>query len=142
MLILDHHEGYINWDEYEYNQRVIANNANMKGVMVRGSVRRGAGDCWRACSGAANCGRKFHVTYSGAQGRVVRYGCRGAQVNHGGSACTNIGALRLERVVSEAVLEVVSPLGVEAALKHGTADGSASVCEAPAARARSSTSAV
>ena len=115
VLILDHHEGYINWDEYEYNQRVIANNANMKGVMVRGSVRRGAG-LLAGLLRCGKCGRKFHVTYSGAQGRVVRYGCRGAQVNHGGSACTNIGALRLERVVSEAVLEVVSPLGVEAAL--------------------------
>ena len=39
------------------------------------------------------------------------------QINHGGRACTNIGALRPERVVSEAVLDVVSPLGIEAALQ-------------------------
>ena len=116
VLIVDHHDGYVSWDEYEYNQRVIANNANMKGAMVRGSVRRGAG-LLAGLIRCGACGRKFHVTYSGTQGRVTRYGCRGAQVNHGGRACTNIGALRLERVVSEAVLEVVSPLGVEAALQ-------------------------
>ena len=87
--------------------------------MVRGSVRRGAG-LLAGLLRCGICGRKFYVTYSGAQGRVTRYGCRGAQGNRGGRACTNIGALRLlrlERVVSEAVLEVVSPLGVEAALQ-------------------------
>ena len=116
VLILDHHEGYVTWDEYEYNQRVIANNANMKGIMVRGSVRRGAG-LLAGLLRCDKCGRKFHVTYSGAHGRVTRYGCRGAQVNHGGSPCTSIGAIRLERVVAQAVLEVVSPLGVAAALQ-------------------------
>ena len=116
VLILDHHDGYISWDEYEYNQQVIANNANMKGSMVRGSVRRGAG-LLAGLLRCGKCGRKFHVTYSGTKGRVTRYGCRGAQVNHGGSACTSIGALRLERAISEAVLDVVSPLGVAAALQ-------------------------
>ena len=116
VLILEHHEGYVTWDEYEYNQRVIANNANMKGVMVRGSVRRGAG-LLAGLLRCGKCGRKFHVTYSGTRGRVARYGCRGAQVNHGGRACTNMGALRLEQVVTEAVLGVVSPLAMEAALQ-------------------------
>ena len=116
VLIIDHHEGYVTWDEYEYNQRVIANNANMKGIMVRGSVRRGAG-LLAGLLRCDKCGRKFHVTYSGTHGRVTRYGCRGAQVNHGGSPCTSIGAIRLERVVAQAVLDVVSPLGVAAALQ-------------------------
>jgi DNA invertase Pin-like site-specific DNA recombinase len=39
VLILDHHEGYISWVEYERNMEVIANNAGNKGLMVR---RRGA----------------------------------------------------------------------------------------------------
>ena len=116
VLILDHHEGYVTWDEYEYNQQVIANNANMKGIMVRGSVRRGAG-LLAGLLRCDKCGRKFHVTYSGTHGRVTRYGCRGAQVNHGGSPCTSIGAIRLERVVAQAVLDVVSPMGVAAALQ-------------------------
>jgi hypothetical protein len=41
VLITAHHEGYIDWETYEHNQRVIADNANMKGEMVRGSLRRG-----------------------------------------------------------------------------------------------------
>src|SRR5208283_3676852 len=39
VLIRDHHDGYILWEEYDRNQKVIAGNANMKGTMVAGSVR-------------------------------------------------------------------------------------------------------
>jgi DNA invertase Pin-like site-specific DNA recombinase len=38
VLLLDHHEGYISWEEYQTNRSLIAQNANMKGAMVRGQV--------------------------------------------------------------------------------------------------------
>ena len=43
VLIHDHHEGYISWKDYQRNQEVITSNANMKGAMVKGSVREGGG---------------------------------------------------------------------------------------------------
>jgi len=116
VLIKDHHEGYIGWDEYLHNQQLIAENANMKGAMVRGSVKRGAG-LLAGLLRCGHCGRKMHVTYSGTKGRVIRYGCRGALINHGAGSCINIGALRLERVIGEELLRVLSPLGLEAALE-------------------------
>jgi hypothetical protein len=36
VLIKDHHEAYITWDEFERNQRVIANNATGKGRQLPG----------------------------------------------------------------------------------------------------------
>jgi hypothetical protein len=43
VFIVDHHEGYISWEQYERNQRVMADNANSKGLTaVRGSIRRGS----------------------------------------------------------------------------------------------------
>lgn len=53
----------------------------------------------------------------GAKGQVVRYGCRGAAINHGAGRCINIGAIRLERVITEELLTVLSPLGLEAAIE-------------------------
>jgi DNA invertase Pin-like site-specific DNA recombinase len=53
VLIRDHHDGYISWDEYDRNQKVIAGNANMKGTMVAGSVRKGGG----LLVGLLRCGR-------------------------------------------------------------------------------------
>src|ERR1700680_400781 len=33
VLLLDHHEGYLSWTEFERNQRLIADNANSKGLI-------------------------------------------------------------------------------------------------------------
>jgi len=115
-LIKNHHERYINWEEYKHNQQVIAENANMKGAMARGSVKRGPA-LLAGLLRCGHCGRKLHVSYSGSNGQVVRYNCRGAQINHGTGSCINIGSLRLERVIIKAMLEVLSPIGIEAAIE-------------------------
>ena len=41
VLLVDHHAGYLSWTDYERNQQLIADNANGKGMMVRGVVRKG-----------------------------------------------------------------------------------------------------
>jgi len=113
ILIRDHHESYICWDEYQTtNLRVIAGKANMKGAMVRGSVKRGP-SLLAGLLRCGHCGRKLHVCYS--QSHTPRYGCRGALINHGESACISLGSFRLEKVISETVLSILSPLGMEAA---------------------------
>ena len=114
ILILDHHESYIGWDEYERNQELIRQNANMKGVMVRGAARNGPA-LLAGLLRCGHCGRKLHVTYSGTKGTVTRYGCRGAMVNHGTGNCISIGAIKLERVIGQAALDILSPLGIDAA---------------------------
>lgn len=116
VLIKDHHEGYIGWEEYLHNRQLIAENANMKGAMVRGSVKRGPG-LLAGLLRCGHCGRKMHVTYSGSKGQVTRYACRGAAINHGAAPCINIGAMRLERVITEELLMVLSPLGIQAAIE-------------------------
>ena len=41
LLVTTIHEGYLSWPDYERNQRLIADNANGKGMMVRGAVLQG-----------------------------------------------------------------------------------------------------
>jgi hypothetical protein len=60
VLILDHHEGYVSWNEYERNQQLIANNAGNKGLMVRRAVRPGA-TLLNGLLRCGRCGRKLHV---------------------------------------------------------------------------------
>ena len=84
VVIPDHHEGYIDWDEYQSNQRQITNNAAMKGMLVRGPARNG-GALLAGLLRCGHCGRKLHVTYSGAQGDCLRYACQGAMINFLGS---------------------------------------------------------
>jgi excisionase family DNA binding protein len=117
VLITEHHEGYIDWQTYEHNQRVIADNANMKGEMVRGALRRGEA-LLAGLLRCGHCGRKLHVGYSGSSGEVSRYYCRGAQLNHGAAGkCISFGALRIDQAVGAEVLQLLKPLGIEAALR-------------------------
>jgi excisionase family DNA binding protein len=127
VLITEHHEGYIDWSTYEHNQRVIADNANMKGEMVRGALRRGEA-LLAGLLRCGHCGRKLHVGYSGSTGEVSRYYCRGAQLNHGADKCISFGALRIDQMVSAEVLRLLKPLGIEAALR--AIDGQATEVDA------------
>ena len=115
VLIVDHHEGYVSWAEFERNQRLIADNANCRGLMARGAVRRG--DALLAgLLRCGHCGRRLHVSYSGTDGYCVRYNCRGAHINHGTRPCIAFGGLRVDAAVGAEALRLLSPLGVEAAL--------------------------
>jgi DNA invertase Pin-like site-specific DNA recombinase len=114
VLIKDHHEAYITWDEFERNQRVIANNANGKGsAKVKGAVRRGE-LLLPGLLRCGHCGRKLHAAYSGKLGR---YNCYGARTNHGTARCISISGLSIDAAVSTEVLRILRPLGIDAAAK-------------------------
>lgn len=62
VMILDHHEGYIDWDAYRGNQELMAHNTNGRGGAVRGSIRSGSA----LLSGllrCGHCGAKLCVAY-------------------------------------------------------------------------------
>jgi DNA invertase Pin-like site-specific DNA recombinase len=114
VLIKDHHEPYITWDEFERNQRVIANNATGKGsAMAKGAVRRGE-LLLPGLLRCGHCGRKLHVSYSGKLGR---YSCYGARTNHGTARCISISGLSIDAAVSAEVLRILQPLGIDAAVR-------------------------
>ncbi len=115
VLLPNHHEGYIAWETYERNQQLIADNAQMKGLMARGAARQGP-SLVAGLLRCGRCGRRLHVTYSGSTGRVVRYHCRGAQSNHGADRCISIGGLRIDEAIEREVLRVLTPAAIEAAL--------------------------
>ena len=116
VLIVDHHEGYVSWEEFERNQRLIADNANCKGLMARGAIRRG--DALLAgLLRCGHCGRRLHVSYSGTDGYCVRYSCLGAHLNHGTRRCISFGGVRVDSAVAEEVLRLLSPLGIEASVE-------------------------
>jgi DNA invertase Pin-like site-specific DNA recombinase len=115
VLILEHHEGYIGWAEFERNQRLIADNANGKSFMSRGSIRRGEA-LLAGLLRCGHCGRKLHVAYSGENGNTGRYHCRGSQLNHGGDRCISFGGMRVDRAIGTEVIARLQPLGIEAAI--------------------------
>jgi DNA invertase Pin-like site-specific DNA recombinase len=114
VLIKDHHEGYVSWEEFERNQRLIADNANRRSNMGRGSIRRGEA-LLAGLFRCARCGRKLKVAYSAKGGPAQRYVC-GAFSDRVDSRCISFGGMRIDRAVAQEVLDRLQPLGLEAAI--------------------------
>lgn len=115
VLLRDHHSGYISWEEYEANQKMIAENAHMQKRMARKSARGGRA----LLTGLVRCGRcarMMRVFYGMRSGHAHRYLCRGDDAQVRAGLCTGIGGVRVDRAVAEKLLEAVSAHGVDAAI--------------------------
>jgi DNA invertase Pin-like site-specific DNA recombinase len=113
VLILNHHEGYIDWDVYQSNQTMIAHNENAKSYAVRGAVQSGAA-LLAGLLRCGHCGAKLLAQYP--RPHVIRYQCSGHALNPNQTSCVLFGGLRADRLVAEQLLQCLTPLGIDAAM--------------------------
>lgn len=113
VLITDHHEGYISWNEYQRSQAMIAHNAMARGDAVRGAVRSGQA-LLVGLLRCGHCGRKLHVEYP-SQGHI-RYACMTSRLDPNGVCCVRTNGLQTDELIGEEILRCMAPLGIEAAL--------------------------
>jgi DNA invertase Pin-like site-specific DNA recombinase len=113
VCIREHHPGYISWAEYERNQAALARNSFCK-PSERSKSGRGGHALLIGLLRCRRCGRRLRVHYSGYN---IRYNCKDGVTNFGVVPCINFGARRPDAAVAHAVLEVVHPLAIEAAMK-------------------------
>ena len=69
VLLRDNHEGYITWERFEENQRMILENAHMKKLTSRKSGRGGRA-LLTGLARCGRCGRMMQVFYQGV-GRIA-----------------------------------------------------------------------
>jgi hypothetical protein len=115
VLLKDHHEGYIDWAEFERNQTQLAANAYRR----TGGAKSGRGG--RALlSGllmCGRCGRRLTVVYTGrGQARPV-YRCDRPNLMLGLPRCLGFGGPRIDAAIAGEILRVVDPMAIEAALE-------------------------
>jgi DNA invertase Pin-like site-specific DNA recombinase len=116
VFLRDHHEGYIDWETYQENQRMMRRNSlDLQSDPAASAVRQGQGLLVGVLR-CGRCGRRMHVRYWGRKGTRGRYLCTG-DYQAGGRYCIAFGGGLVDRRFSERVLEVISPLGVEASLQ-------------------------
>jgi excisionase family DNA binding protein len=121
-LILDHHEGYISWEQHERILAQIASNASIKSGS--GAAREGQA-LLQGLVRCGRCGRRMHSAYSGArsrQGYARRYYCdpREGEVTHNGPAgpeCQGLGGRQLDEAVLEQAFRVLEPAAITATAK-------------------------
>jgi DNA invertase Pin-like site-specific DNA recombinase len=115
VLIKDHHEGYITWEQFERNQKVLSEN----NFMLTGSTRkagRGGHGLLTGLLRCRRCGRMLYTYYSG-RGDLVRYACRGVNIVHAGPRCISFAGARPEQRIVGEILRAVESSAVEAALQ-------------------------
>lgn len=116
VFIRDHHPGYIDWATYEENRRMIRRNSvNLQADETMAAIRAGQG-LLVGLLRCGHCGRKLHVRYWGSHGTHARYLCKG-EYDDGGQYCIGFGGSSVDRRLSQELLNVISPLGVEASLR-------------------------
>ena len=113
VLILNHHAGYIDWDVYQSNQTMIAHNENAKSYAVRGAVQHGEA-LLAGLLRCGHCGAKLLAQHP--RPHVIRYQCSGHVLNPNQAYCVLFGGLRADRLVTEQLLQCLTPLGIDAAM--------------------------
>jgi DNA invertase Pin-like site-specific DNA recombinase len=115
VFIRDHHQGFIDWQTFEANQRRIKSNTRPTPHQPGGAVREGAA----LLQGVARCGRcsrKLRVSYSG-KFSTPAYHCAGNSVTNGRAEyCMRVGGKQIDVAVARAFLAALAPAGLEAAL--------------------------
>lgn len=108
------HEGYVAWERYERIQRAIHGNLHLASTS-----RAGAREGKALVSGLLRCRRcasKLTVHYTGQRHDAARYACHRAWLDKGQPRCISFGGSRVDAAVGAAILSVVQPASIEAAI--------------------------
>ena len=108
------HEGYVDWERSEAIRRMVSDNipnsrhhgaAKHGDALLAGLIR-----CHR-------CGRKLTLRYTGAKHDIPRYSCSRGWLDNGEPRCIAFGGLRVDDAIEAAILKVVEPSAITAAIE-------------------------
>jgi DNA invertase Pin-like site-specific DNA recombinase len=115
VTIRDHHEGYIEWDQFIANrERLAANRTNSE--VLPNPAREGL--CLlQGIALCGQCGRRLTVRYTGNDGIYPVYQCSWRHREGLASrACLSIPATPLDQAISERLVTAVTPVTIDLAL--------------------------
>src|SRR6516162_7246077 len=112
-LMPNAHEGYVSWDKAEAIRKMVSSNvptSRHHGASKHGdALLAGLLRCRR-------CGRKLTLRYSGAKHHIPRYSCTRGWMDNGEPRCIAFGGLRVDDAIEGALLTVVGPGAIAAAV--------------------------
>ncbi|HXY32666.1 MAG TPA: recombinase family protein [Planctomycetaceae bacterium] len=110
------HPGYITWDQYQENLRILESNG--RGYeLARGSPPREGSALLQGRAVCGVCGQHFRVRYRDGRGRLESwYICDRANGKQAGPSCQSIAGCPVDEAVGKLVTERMTPAAVELAL--------------------------
>ena len=112
ILLKDHHEGYLDWEEFERNQKQLA--ANAYGRKDGAKSGRGGRALLGGLLACGRCGRRMCVVYTGRSNQPV-YRCDRGNTAVGVPRCMMFGGLRVDALFARELMRAVAPMAIEAA---------------------------
>jgi hypothetical protein len=116
VLLPDHHPGYITWEEFEHNRRLLEENAHLQQRAARKAARGGRA-LLTGMLRCGRCGRMLRVFYGSTASHTHQYLCVGDQMRGSTGQCLSFGGVRVDRAVCAQLLRAVEPHAVDAALE-------------------------
>lgn len=114
VLIRDHHEAYVTWEEFERVQKLIAANSQKISATRKGAPKKGSA-LFSGLMRCHRCGRGLVVGYGGEHGEFPRYLCAWGQMAQGDAKCISFSALDVDREIGRLIVDVVRPGAIESA---------------------------
>ena len=115
VLLKDHHPGYIDWAEFERNQKQLA--ANAYGRVGGAKSGRGGRALLAGLLSCGRCGRRLTVAYTGRPPGHPAYRCDRRNQMLGLPRCFTFGGRRVDAAVARELLRAVEPMAIDASLE-------------------------
>jgi DNA invertase Pin-like site-specific DNA recombinase len=116
-LILDAHPGYITWEQFERNQRLLAANAYAHGSDRQAGPAREGPALLQGLAICGRCGRRMSVRYHERRGTLVPdYQCIDENIQRHAPRCLTIPGHDVDEAIGRLLLDTVTPLALEVAL--------------------------
>jgi len=115
VVLKDHHEGYIDWAEFERNQTQLL--ANAHGRIGGAKSGRGGRALLAGLLTCGRCGRRLMVSYSGRGPGQPVYRCDRMNLMLGQPRCLTFSGPRVDAAIARELLRAVEPIAIEAALE-------------------------
>ena len=116
-LIRDAHPGYIDWQTYETNQRLLLANATAHGAdRAAGPAREGTA-LLQGLAICGRCGRRMTVRYHTRRGTAIPdYQCQNRCIQDGTARCQAVPGGVVDDAVGTLLLDTLTPHALEVAL--------------------------
>jgi len=114
ILIYDLFPAYISKEQFERNQQIIAENANVSLGDNKGAAREGK-SLLKGLMRCGHCGRKLRVRYAVNRAQHY-YHCSSAISHNAQKGCICFSGSKLDAIITDEIIKVLQPHAIEAAI--------------------------
>ena len=116
-LVPGAHPGYITWEEFEENERLLRENSVSHGHERRPGPPREGPALLQGLVVCGRCGEHMTVQYKKRQDTLIpNYVCSSRSIEHGEDLCQRISGASVDESVGRVLVESVTPMTLEVAL--------------------------